>query len=55
MNRAEALNAIAQIDLTLLSDYALEEIIKSYCINREKDGCGECPLEHITHCRHIDY
>ena len=54
MNRIEALTAIAQIDLSKLSDYALEEIIKSYCINRESEGCEGCPLMSIVHCRKID-
>ena len=54
LNKQEALTAIAQIDLSTLSDYALEEIIKSYCINRTEEGCGGCPLLQINHCRRIE-
>ena len=61
MNRKEALSAIAQIDLSTLSDYTLEEIIKSYCINKTEDGCGTCPLlrvnqksAELSYCRKID-
>lgn len=54
MNREQALNAIKEIDISLLSDYALEEIIKSYCINRDIKGCDGCPLLSVVHCRKID-
>jgi hypothetical protein len=54
MNKQQALKAIEQIDLSTLSDYALEEVIKSYCVNREYKGCDGCPLISVNHCREIE-
>jgi hypothetical protein len=54
MNKKQALKAIEQINLSELSNYALEQIIQSYCINREIKGCDGCPLLKVNHCREIE-